>query len=209
LKSRINRLDDKVSRVIVEAKLDNQVEVKASPSNEEVKPEKKKRLNRAELKQKMEQFNQKLVAIQALEPEVVTKPVEAPAQLPAYVAMKDLADDKLDMTSTLTLPQKYARLLEFFKGSDSIEKMLFNRDEICTFLKLKMGIQNITKHTFTIQHLAQIKSVYPEAYNYRQEKLFIDFKNDYHLIISPNLEGLNSFVSLKFSYLLNSKYFSI
>jgi chromatin licensing and DNA replication factor 1 len=178
---------------MAEAKLESQVEIKPVPQNEEAKPEKKKRLNRAELKQKMEQFNQKLVAIQAQEPEITpeVKPaaVEAPQQLPAYITMKNLADEKLDLTSTLTLPQKYARLLEFFKGSDSIEKMLFNRDEICTFLKLKMGIQNITKHTFTIQHLAQIKTVYPEAYKYRQEKLFIDFKNDYHLIISPNMDG--------------------
>jgi hypothetical protein len=38
-------------------------------------------------------------------------------------------------------------------------KMMFNRDEICTFLKLKMGIQNITKHNFTQQHLDQARSL--------------------------------------------------
>jgi chromatin licensing and DNA replication factor 1 len=179
---------------VVDAKLDEKLEVTpVQPVAQEAVPEKKKRLNRAELKQKMEAFNQKLVSLQSQEPEV--KPSVVPVEVailpavPAYLEMKDLADDNLDLTSTLTLPHKYARLMEFFKGSDTIEKMLFNRDEVCTFLKLKMGIQNITKHTFTLQNLGQIKTIYPEAYNYKQEKLFIDFKNDYHLIISPNLDG--------------------
>ena len=93
------------------------------------------------------------------------------------------------MESKLTLPKTYGLLLDSFKGSDTILKMMFNRDEICTFLRLRMGIQNITKHNFTQQHLGQIKTVYPEAYVFKQEKLFIDFKNDYHLIIAPNLNG--------------------
>ena len=161
----------------------------------------KRTVNKAELKQKIEQFNKKLLAVQSdLETPAVdsTKPVakksepKAPlieAELPAYLKHKDLASGDLDPATKLTLPKTYSSLLDAFKGSDTIIKMLFNRDEICTFLKLRMGIQNITKHNFTQQHLAQIKTVYPEAYVYKQEKMFVDFKNDYHLIVTPNLNG--------------------
>lgn len=121
----------------------------------------------------------------------VAKPVEE-IKIPAYQKFKDLADHDLDLTSTLTLPKSYSLLLDSFKGSDTIIKFLFNRDEICTFLKLRMGIQNITKHTFTQKHLGQLKTVYPQAYVFKQEKLFIDFKNDYHLIVAPNLEEIET-----------------
>lgn len=55
-----------------------------------------------------------------------------------------------------------------------------------------MGIQNITKHNFTLKQLAQLKTIYPQAYLFKQEKLFIDFKNDFHLIISPNLDEIET-----------------
>ena len=156
-----------------------------------------------ELKKKIESFNQNLLSIQnnfdkstqQAEPkEKVAEPEPAIAQadtnMPAYLKFKDLASAELDPSSQLTLPSSFKLLFEAFKGSDTIIKFLFNRSEVCTFLKLKMGIQNITKHTFTTKHLSQIKTVYPEAYIYKQEKMFIDFKNDYHLIITPNLDEI-------------------
>jgi hypothetical protein len=111
---------------------------------------------------------------------------------PCYLKFKHLVSEEIDQTnksSSLPLPNKYEMLFNFFKGSDTISKLIYNRSEMCTFLKLKMGIQNITKHTFNLVNLGQIKHVFPLAYFYTQEKLFIDFKNDYHLIITPNLQG--------------------
>ena len=168
---------------------------KENVSQEAAKPEKKKRLNRAELKQKIEQFNSKLIHIQQENIEPETKVAEKAAEItqpemPAYLKFKDLADEKLDMTSTLTLPKAYSLLLDSFKGSETIVKFITNRDEICTFFKLSQGIQNITKHTFTLKQLAQLKTVYPEAYIFKQEKLFIDFRNDYHLTIAPNMDEI-------------------
>ena len=32
--------------------------------------------------------------------------------------------------------------------------------------------------------------MYPEAYIFKQEKLFIDFRNDYHLTIAPNMDEI-------------------
>jgi chromatin licensing and DNA replication factor 1 len=207
LKSRINRLDDKLSRVVEQK--GKEKELTTVPVNEQEKTGEteqtvskpkstNKKLNRAELKNRIEQFNKKLAFIQSQEPEVSVAiqqqnkketPVEQVKEIPAYLKFKDLADENLDTTTTLTLPKSYSLLLDAFKGSDTIVKFLTNRDETCTFLKLKMGIQNITKHTFTLKQLAQLKTVYPEAYIFKQEKLFIDFKNDYHLIIAANLEG--------------------
>ncbi len=50
---------------------------------------------------------------------------------------------------------------------------------------------------FAQNQLGQIKTVYPTAYNFKQEKLYIDFKNDYHLTIEPNFEKGNFNALLK------------
>ena len=162
----------------------------------------KRKVNKAELKAKIEQFNKNLLAVQnenktiAQEEQKQEKKIEEPkptvedTKVPAYLKFQDLASKEIDQTCTLTLPKHYSLLLDSFKGSDTIVKFLFNRNEVCTFLKLRMGIQNITKHTFTLKNLGQLKNVYPEAYVYKQEKLFIDFKNDFHLIIAPNLDEI-------------------
>lgn len=146
----------------------------------------------AELKAKIQNFNDNLQAVQTKiensKAEATAKPVEEPPLAAAFDKFKDLASSDIDIKCTLTLPVSYARILDAFKGSDSIIKFLTNRQETCTFLKLKLGIQNITKHNFTLKHLGQIKTTFPLAYRYKQEKMFIDFKNDYHLTIHPNLD---------------------
>jgi chromatin licensing and DNA replication factor 1 len=217
LKAKINKLDYELNKLTTDTIVKDstqssisllQTEIcKNSTEKETLKEESssvkkinKKKINSAELKQKIEQFNKNLLSIQTNNnPTEVQKDVskectntvsKSQDDLPVYLKYKDLASSDLDPSSKLSLPKTYSLLLESFKGSDTILKMMFNRDEICTFLKLKLGIQNITKHNFTQQHLGQLKTVYPEAYIFRQEKLFIDFKNDYHLIISPNLNGL-------------------
>lgn len=203
LKARIRRLDDAKARVLPPSSVESQPQQQqpesepAAPVSEAVTT--KKRVNKAELKRRIEEFNRNLNQLQEeqckqkQEEQSVRETAKAAEtsaqQLPAYLKSKDLASEQIDLSSTLTLPKTYAMLLDCFKGSDTIVKFLFNRDEVCTFLKLKMGIQNITKQTFAHKHLAQLKTVYPEAYSLRYEKLFIDFKNDYHLIISPNMNG--------------------
>jgi chromatin licensing and DNA replication factor 1 len=150
-----------------------------------------------ELRRKIEKFNQALILNEngsiteddnKKVEEKPTKPVET-KKVSSYLKHNDLASATIDHSCTLTLPKHYAQLLESFKGSETIIKFLNNRQEICTFLKLKLAIQNLTKHNFTLCHLSQIKTVYPQAYLYKQEKMFIDFKNDYHLIVLPNMEG--------------------
>jgi len=193
LKKKMTRLDDKLSKVKEVAPKPVEAEVKAAPPVEKSAKGKQK-IDRTELKAKIQNFNNKLLAVQ----DTIEKKKEADVAklgeepvvsgLAAFEKHKNLASADIDIKCTLTLPCAYARVLDAFKGSDTIVKFLTNRQETCTFLKLKLGIQNITKHTFTLKHLAQVKTVYPLAYYYKQEKMFIDFKNDYHLTIHPNLD---------------------
>lgn len=188
LKARMKRLDEMKARVSVpEPVATAPVVVPCQPAVET-----KKKLNKAELKRRIEEFNRNLAQLQSVETPAEVKeekkPVETPP-LPAHLKFKELASEQIDLSSTLTLPKAYSLLFDCFKASDTIVKFLFNRDEVCTFLKLKMGVQNITKQTFAHKQLAQISAVYPQAYLLKYEKLFIDFKNDYHLIIAPNMDG--------------------
>jgi hypothetical protein len=184
IKARIERFDAQ------HAKLINEEKIEAAPP---VKPAaEKKKLNKEELNRRIEQFNCNLAQIQAepvVQKEETSTSTNQTSQLPAFEKLKSLAEAE---TADLALPKSYSVLFDFFKSSDAIAKFLFDRDEVCTFLKLKMGIQNITKRTFTQKQLGQIKAVYPQSYLFKYEKLFIDFKNDYHFIISPNLQGIYS-----------------
>lgn len=190
LKARIQRLDEQTAKVINE-----------DEKKEAVKPPEKKKVSKEELKKRIEAFNRNLVEIQVEKETVEEKPSEKEAksnhiELPAFEKLKSLAATDIE-TSALALPKSYTLLFDFFKGSDTIVKFLFNRDEICTFHKLKMGIENITKRAFAHKHLAQIKTIYPLAYLYKYDKLFIDNKHGYHLIISPNLDG-----TFRYAYLI-------
>lgn len=196
LKQKMNRLDDKLEKVKEVAPKPAEIEAKSSePASKPapVKQKGKKKVNMAELKAKIQNFNDNLQAVQEkieISKAEVTKPVDEPPIAAAFDKFKDLASSDIDIKCTLTLPVSYSRILDAFKGSDSIVKFLTNRQETCTFLKLKLGIQNITKHNFTLKHLGQIKTTFPLAYRYKQEKMFIDFKNDYHLTIHPNLDDV-------------------
>lgn len=153
------------------------------------------------MKARLAQLDQKIA--QALEAKPVDQVVSkttttestAAAPSPAFAKFQHLLEQKESSQTgeqaihRLPMPTRYQRLLDDFRASDSIMKMLFGRSEICTFLKLSRSVQNQTKHNFGLKNLGQIKTVYPNAYEFKQEKLFIDFKNDYHLIISPCLEG--------------------
>lgn len=67
--------------------------------------------------------------------------------------------------------------------------MLFNRKETITMQKLKPAVQELLRRDFNINHLAQIKTVYPDAYTFTQEKVHhfgTNPKSDkYQLVITP------------------------
>lgn len=73
--------------------------------------------------------------------------------------------------------------------------MLFNRHELITFEKLKPAVQELLRHNFTQEHLAQIKTIYPDAYNYQQEKYrnfgSVSKQEKYELVLTPVVEKIN------------------
>lgn len=70
--------------------------------------------------------------------------------------------------------------------------MLFNRKELVTFGKLKPAVQELLRRNFTQDHLAQIKSIYPEAYTFHQEKHrnfgSVSKHERYELVLTPIVE---------------------
>uniref|UniRef100_A0A1A9W7N2 CDT1 Geminin-binding domain-containing protein n=1 Tax=Glossina brevipalpis TaxID=37001 RepID=A0A1A9W7N2_9MUSC len=113
------------------------------------------------------------------------------AVLPAYQRFLDLVET--GKSDQLPLPNKYRYLLEIFKGLDSVCAMFYNRKECITFKKLKPAVQRMLLKNFSEDHLAQIKTVLPEAYAFTQMKMHSygsASKADYfQLVITPNVDN--------------------
>lgn len=115
-----------------------------------------------------------------------------PTHTPAYEKYKHL----IAPVQSLELPYKYRCLEELFKCCDTVCAIFFNRKERITFKKLKPAVERMSKKNFTEQHLAQIKHVLPEVYEFHQHKMR-NFgsvtKNDYfQLVITPVLDKSSS-----------------
>lgn len=112
--------------------------------------------------------------------------------VPAYQRFQNLAS--ATVTTSLQLPYKYRSLLETFRCVDSICAMFYNRKEAITFKKLKPAVQRMMRRNLTENHLAQIKYLDPDAYNFEQRKMLnpgSHTKYDYYqLVITPNVQQL-------------------
>ena len=73
---------------------------------------------------------------------------------------------------------------------ETVVALLYNRNEKITFAKLKPSVQEMLKRSFTQKHLAQIKHLVPDFYNFEIQKMknfsASSHKEQYELIISPN-----------------------
>ncbi|KAL5022363.1 hypothetical protein ScPMuIL_001518 [Solemya velum] len=132
-------------------------------------------------KPKIEKFDE-------IKVEVDIQPKTENVKAPAYERFDALASPA---PPTLSLPYKYRVLAEMFRGMDTVVSMMHNRQELCTYLKLKAAVQTMTKRNFEETYIGQIKTVYPKAYLLRQEKglpMFGNKTSDYQLTIEVNLE---------------------
>nr|XP_015223487.1 PREDICTED: DNA replication factor Cdt1 isoform X2 [Lepisosteus oculatus] len=116
-------------------------------------------------------------------------PVES-EKVPAYQRYHTLAQD---VPPGLSLPYKYKMLAEMFRCLDTIVSILFNRSETATFAKVKQGVQDMMHKRFEESHVGQIKTVYPTAYTFRQEKNIPTFsdrvkQSSYQLTIEPVID---------------------
>uniref|UniRef100_A0A3P8RWS0 Chromatin licensing and DNA replication factor 1 n=1 Tax=Amphiprion percula TaxID=161767 RepID=A0A3P8RWS0_AMPPE len=106
---------------------------------------------------------------------------------PAYQRYHTLAQGALP---GLSLPYQYKLLAEMFRSMDTVVAMLHNRRETPTFTKIKQGVQDMMHKRFEESHMGQIKTVFPEAYSFRQEKNIPSFnssikKGSYQLTVEP------------------------
>ncbi|XP_047347869.1 DNA replication factor Cdt1-like [Vespa velutina] len=130
------------------------------------------------------------------EPKKSTSPIKSkPDKTPAYQRYLSFAESG---TPGLSLPYNYRFLAEIFRCIDTVSAMMFNRKELITFKKLKPAIQELLRRNFTLEHLSQIKTVYPDAYIFHQEKVrsfgSISKQDKYELILTPIVQakdGLN------------------
>ncbi|CAG9824934.1 unnamed protein product [Phaedon cochleariae] len=104
----------------------------------------------------------------------------------------------------LTLPYRYRYLAEIFRCIDVVSQILYNRKETITFRKLKPAVEEMLKRNLMEKHLSQIKHIYPEAFEFSQEKLKVfgtGMKQEqWELVLNPkidNAEHMNSDILLK------------
>ena len=108
----------------------------------------------------------------------------------AYSKYHSLAQE---IPEGLVLPYKYKILFEFFQSLDTVVSMLFNRKEIISWNKVEHSVREITRKEFNVNHLSQIKHIFPDAYEYRQESNIVSFSEShkcskYELTILPILK---------------------
>ncbi|XP_061140431.1 DNA replication factor Cdt1 [Syngnathus typhle] len=108
---------------------------------------------------------------------------------PAYQKYHNLAQDT---PPGLSLPYHFKVLAEMFRNTDTVVAMLFNRLETATLAKIKKGVQDMMHRRFEEHHIGQMKTVFPEAYAFRQEKNIPTYNNcikksSYQLTVEPVL----------------------
>lgn len=127
------------------------------------------------------------------------------SQIPAYIRHAALATS----TTSLPLPHHYRFLCELFRGMETVVALLYNRNEKITFSKLKPSVQEMLKRTFNEKHLAQIKHLVPDFYNFQVQKIknfsATSHKEAYELVITPNFP--NNFKVMNPTVLLERRRF--
>ncbi|XP_023182880.1 DNA replication factor Cdt1 [Xiphophorus maculatus] len=113
------------------------------------------------------------------------------AEQPAYQRYHTLAQAT---PPGLSLPYQYKILAELFRSMDTVVAMLYNRSETATFAKIKQGVQDMMHRRFEESHVGQIKTVFPAAFSFRQQKNIPTFNSNvsrgsYQLTVEPVLSS--------------------
>ncbi|KAF2892924.1 hypothetical protein ILUMI_13260 [Ignelater luminosus] len=118
----------------------------------------------------------------------VLSPIKNAMSMPAT----SLKEAVVPVKESLTLPYKYRCLAEIFRAIDTVSQIMYNRKETITLKKLKPAVEEMLKRNLTEKHLGQMKSLYPDAFNYQREKLR-EFgsgtrREHWELVVTPNVE---------------------
>lgn len=124
---------------------------------------------------------------------LASSPGKSPFKSPAFERYQALVTEG---RPALTLPFKYRTLAETFRCVDTVASMIHNRKETVTMSKLKPAVQELSRKNLTEYHLGQIKTIFPEAFKFCQEKVRSFgscLQNDrYELIITPLLNNTSA-----------------
>ncbi|XP_069186272.1 LOW QUALITY PROTEIN: DNA replication factor Cdt1 [Procambarus clarkii] len=123
----------------------------------------------------------------------VKTPYKTPIKAPAYERFQHLVETP---SEELLLPYKYRFVKEVFRAVDTVVSLLHNRQEVITYSKLKPAVQEMLRRTFEEHYLGQIKTVFPLAYLFKQEKNMNvrntgsgkETKDHYQLTVACNLD---------------------
>ena len=83
----------------------------------------------------------------------------------------------------LSLPDKYLELASVFDSLEVVVSQLHNRSVACTFDKVRLNYQKLTKKVLDLKQIAQILTIFPNAYLVRSEKS----TDDVSLLLKPNI----------------------
>ncbi|CAH1780280.1 unnamed protein product [Owenia fusiformis] len=174
-----------------ESKSKDDTKQKKKPTLAELKARMGKSTKLADLQDRLAKVSEAAAKVKKSREErekIEIKKEEKSEPTPAYEKYHSLAQP---IPPTLNLPYKYKMLAEMFRSMDTVVSMLHNRSEVTTFNKLKNSVQEMVRKTFEKKHVGQVKTVYPEAYVYRQERglQYAGKKtSEYQLTIEPKLE---------------------
>jgi hypothetical protein len=92
---------------------------------------------------------------------------------------------KIEATKEHILPNHYKLLEEFFEALDLVVEYHQRRQTLCAFETVKESVERIVCRNFSVRHLAQIQTVYPDAYQFELIKLrnYHTDKQQYRLLI--------------------------
>ncbi|KAI3858153.1 hypothetical protein MKX03_022472 [Papaver bracteatum] len=104
--------------------------------------------------------------------------------------------------NSITLPEKYELLIDFFKSMEKSIRLLRMRRTMTTFTNVSRSVESLTKRRFTTANLAQIKYLLPEEMvlekvTIQQDELTQFKKSDLLISLPQNYEPGKGFSSLE------------
>lgn len=115
----------------------------------------------------------------ALHPPTPTKPNVAQFNSPISSEISNL-NAKLEQYRhlvrpgfhSLRLPEKFETLIRLFNAVETAVSFFSAQGQVASFCKIKRPVENMSKKSFSLDHLAQIKYAYPDAYIYEAVRQF-------------------------------------
>lgn len=108
--------------------------------------------------------------------------------LSSFILTSPFKSPNKSKIADLSLPDRYLELASAFDSLEVVISQLHNRSVACTFDKVRLNYRKLAKKDLDLKHLAQIVTIYPNAYLLRSEpKASTDNGNSAPLLLKPNI----------------------